>query len=90
MGKIFRSRNKAEEKEDEKLYKLLKVDISEIREVLKWMYLVQKDGHEDSIHGMVVRLDRVNHSLFTYIFDGHSAKVTLEERNGESKKESNP
>lgn len=78
MGKMFRSRTKADEKEDDKLYKLLDGDISEIRGRLKTMYMADKERSEDYIHGMVVRLDRIRNSLFSYVFDGDSAKLILE------------
>lgn len=81
MEKIFRSRSKAEEKEDLKLYDFLKDDISEIREHLKLMYVSEKNGLEDRIHTMVVRLDRIKYSLASYIFDGELARRILEERN---------
>jgi hypothetical protein len=80
MGKMFRSRNKAEEKEDDKLYKLLDGDISEIRRRLKIMYMADKERSEDYIHGMVVRLDRIRSSLFHYLLDGESAKLALENK----------
>lgn len=86
MGKTFRTRTKEEEKEDSKLYDALEDDISEIRETLKINYMTEKDGHEESIHRMVRGLDRIKDSLFTYVFDGHSASVTLEERDGNSAK----
>lgn len=86
MEKIFRSRSKAEEKEDSKLYNSLKDDISKIRECLKLMYFREKDEYEDSIHQMVTRLDRIKSSLFSYIFDGEIARVTLKGTNGDEKR----
>ena len=86
MDKIFRTRSKSEEKEDSKLYHSLEDDILKIRERLKIQYWTEKDGHENSINKMVTKLDRLKESLFTYIFDGHLASVTLEERNSDGNK----
>lgn len=86
MEKIFRSRTKAEEKEDSKLYHSIEDDILKIRERLKIQYWTEKDGHENSINEMVTKLDRLRDSLFSYIFDGHLASVTLEERKQDKKK----
>ena len=87
MKGMFRSRSKAEEKEDLKLYKVLENDISEIRGHLKMMYMADKENSEDYIHGMIVRLDRIKSSLFSYILDGELATVNLKIRKVEDKKE---
>jgi hypothetical protein len=78
MGKMFRSRTRAEEKEDSRFYHVLEGDISEIRRRLKVMYLAEEGGHEDEIHRMVVRLDRIDSSLSDYLFDGESARQIME------------
>jgi hypothetical protein len=91
MAKIFRSRTKAEEKEDSKLYHVLEDDISKIRERLKIMYMADKERSEDFIHGMVVRLDRIDSSLSDYLFDGESARRIMETMdNHSSEKKAKP
>lgn len=80
MGKSFRSRSRAGEKEDSKLYHSIENDLSKIRENLKIMYLSEKHGGEDFIHGIVRKPDRIKDSLSGYIFDGELAKRVLEGR----------
>ncbi len=68
--KIFRSRSKAEEREDSKFLHTLQGDISKIREGLKLAYMAEKGGQESFVHAMVMRLDRVHDCLRSYLFDG--------------------
>lgn len=78
MGKEFRSRNKTQEEEDSKLYDSVKEDISIIRKNLKIINL--DDGNEELIYESLQKIDRIKGSLFSYIFDGKSAKAVLEDR----------
>lgn len=86
MEKMFRSRTRAEEKEDSKLYQVLEGDISEIRRRLKIMYMADKERSENYIHGMVMGLDHIQTCLHGYLFDGELARLTLENECSPKKK----
>ena len=83
MEKIFRSRTKAEEKEDNEIFKNVENQLSPVRENLKLLFWNggKKDISEDGIYSAIKCLDQVKSTLFSYLFDGEVARISLKEHN---------
>lgn len=68
--------------ENRKFYTQVKDEISKIREGLKLMYLREKNGFEDSIHKLTMRLDRLSGIMFDLLIDGCTPKEIMDKMKG--------